>query len=97
MSISASDLQKLVDICLKELVLIDIIINVKNSSCMRVGKDIMKLLVRLQLIIVPSIGKELKYLGLEFVSASRLKRNMQILRQKFFSASNRIFGNNWNL
>ena len=35
---------------------------------------------------------ELKYLGIQFLSGSRLRCNVQIIRQKFFRATNGIFG-----
>ena len=93
MSISICDLQKLVDICSKELILIDMIINVSKSVCMRVGKRHNVTVSNIEIDNSPiEWKKELKYLGLQFVSASRLKCNMQISRQKFFCASNSIFG-----
>lgn len=93
MSVSVRDLQEMVNICLNELSLIDMIINVKKSVCIRVGKRHNANVANIMIHGDPIEWKqELKYLGLQFVSASRLKCNLQILRQKFFRATNGIFG-----
>ena len=93
MSISISDLQKLVNICSKELILIDLIINIGKSVCMWVGKRHNVTFSNIKIDNSPIEWKrELKYLGLQFVSASRIKCNMQISRQNFLCASNSIFG-----
>jgi hypothetical protein len=93
MSISVCDIQKLVDICFAELNSIDVLINVKKSVCIRVGKRHNSKASNITINGIPIEWKsELKYLGIQFLSGSRLRCNVQIIRQKFFRATNGIFG-----
>jgi len=68
-SLSIHDLQAIIDICCTEFLNLDMKINFKKSSCMRIGK-------RHKLAIPPpSVGlcpihwtNELQYLGMTFIA-----------------------------
>lgn len=93
MSLSITDMQKMVDICLIELDRVDMNINIKKSVSLRIGKRHNVVASDILIGNTPISWKsEIKYLGLQFFSASRIKVNIQILRQKFFGAANGIFG-----
>ena len=92
-SLSVTDLQKMVNICLFELEHVDMIVNIKKSVCMRIGKRFNIMASDIFVGDTPiAWKKELKYLGLQFFAGAKLKCNIQILRQKYFGAANSIFG-----
>lgn len=92
MSISVCDMQKMVDLCIKEFNEVDMAINVKKSICMRIGPrhnvDVSKIAINAETL---EWKNELKYLGVNFLSANVIRCNLQIMRQKYFRALNGIF------
>ena len=93
LSISITHLQKMINICVDVLGACDLEINAKKSSCLRIGPrhNITSCILFLngQPIIFKS---EIRYFGLFIVSGKKFKCNLQSPRQKFFQASNGIFG-----
>ena len=93
MSISVSDLQKLVDLCIKEFDEIGMLINIKKSVCIRIGQRHNSSVGCIDIQSQSMDWKsELRYLGVYFVSSNTIKCNLQIIRQKIFRALNGIFG-----
>ena len=92
MSISVTDLQALVDICVTEFEELDMIINIKKSMCIRVGQRHNVIMSHLKILdTVIEWRTEIRYLGIVIVSANYMKCNLQNARQKFFRAANGIF------
>jgi hypothetical protein len=92
LAISIGDLQRMVDICIQEFNDIDMTINVKKTVCMRIGQrhnaDACQIIINGEML---DWKKELKYLGVNFVSANVIRLNLQSMRQKYFRALNGIF------
>ena len=86
-------MQKIVDICEKELLLIGMTINCLKSACMRIGSrfNVEVDSIVLQGRAIPWVS-ELKYLGLTILSGKTFKINLQRQKQKYFGALNSIFG-----
>jgi len=92
MSISVTDLHKMVDLCMFYFESIDMKINVGKSVCMRIGTRHKVPVNDITIQNQPIIWKcEFSYLGVSFVSANSLKCNLQSVRHKFFRALNGIF------
>ena len=93
MALSITDLQKMVDLCVKEFTELDLNINRKKSLCMRIGKR-HKTTAKPITIKNESLTwkSELPYLGLTLVAGNTLKFNLQNPKQKFFRATNGSFG-----
>lgn len=92
LSISVSDLQHLVNLCVIEFKLIGLEINAKKSSCIRIGN---RFTTKACPIILNGVEmpwkQELEYLGVCIVSAKRFTLNWQKNKHKFFRALNGIF------
>jgi len=84
----------MVDLCIEEFNFncLDLKINVKKSVCMRIGR---KHCEKIDSIVINDEQldwkKEMRYLGVYFVSANSFKCNLQICRHKFVKALNGIF------
>ena len=93
MSISVSDLQAMIDLCVKELDNLDLSVNINKSVCVRIGSrrsvPVSNMVIHNQSIEWKS---ELRYLGVVIVSSNCIKYNLQAARQKYFGAINGIFG-----
>ena len=93
MSISVTELQLMVNLCITEFENLDMLINVNKSVCMRVGH---RHKAHVNNIVIQNQSMdwkcELRYLGVHFVSGNNIKCNLQIIRQKYFRALNGIFG-----
>jgi hypothetical protein len=93
MSISITELQTLVNICVKEFSSIGLSINIKKSICMRIGPrfklPVSKICVANQPL---EWSNEIKFLGVSILANSSFKCNFQTVRQKFFRALNGFFG-----
>jgi hypothetical protein len=93
LSISITHLQKMIDLCIDVLGSCDLQINPKKSFCLRIGPrhNITNCILKInnQHVIWKS---EFKYLGVTIVSSKKFKCNLQGNRQKFFQATNSIFG-----
>jgi hypothetical protein len=93
LSISITHLQYLIDICVKVLGVCDLEINSKKSACLRIGPRHNITNCKLTLKDQPVVWKsDMKYLGVLIVSSKKFKCNLQINKQKFFRATNGIFG-----
>ena len=93
LSISLSDLQAMVDICVKEFADIDLTINLKKSVCMRIGINHKSIVSNICINSSCLLWKsEIRFLGVSFVSSNSLMCNLQIVRQKYFRALNGVFG-----
>ena len=82
----------MLDICIEEFDNLDLIINIKKSMCMRIGKKHNESIAPVVIKDQPlEWKKEMRYLGVFIVSGNSFKCNFQIARQKFFRALNAIF------
>ena len=92
LAISLRDLQAMVGLCVEELDLLDLKVNLKKSMCLRIGKrhneQISQVVINNQAL---EWKQEIKYLGVTFVSANSFKCTLQAARQNFFKALNGIF------
>ena len=93
LSISLSDLQYLVNICVTEFRKIGMHINTTKSACIRVGLlhniDVHPILIDSDPL---SWKQEIRYLGITVASGRKFTVNLQNTKQKFFRALNGIFG-----
>jgi len=93
LSISLSDMQALVNLCVKEFYQLGMEVNVNKSACLRIG-------ARFKATTMPiTIGneslifkQEITYLGLKLGSGQKFTINQHNLKQKFFRQLNSIFG-----
>jgi hypothetical protein len=89
--ISICDLQKMIDMCKKELDWLEMKINIKKSSFLRIGKRYN--IVTSDIIISDTPlekSSEIRYLGLYIVSANKFKCNMHCSKVKYFRSLNGI-------
>ena len=93
LAISITHLQCMIDICSQVLGSCYLELNSKKSFVLRIGPrhnfTAAKLILNGQVIAWKS---EIRYLGVFIVSAKKFKCNLQNNRQKFFKATNAIFG-----
>ena len=93
LSLSITHLQRMINICYQVLSSCHLELNSKKSSCLRIGPRHSfiepKLILNGQELAWKS---ELKYLGVFIVSSNKFKCSLQNNRQKFFQATNSIFG-----
>ena len=93
LSITLSDLQKMLQICYFELELLDMCINVQKCCCIRIGKrfksDVQHLTVGDAQI--PWENK-LLYLGIYFLAGKNLKCDFHQRKAKFFGSLNSLLG-----
>jgi len=90
-SISIRDLQSMINLVLHELKELDMTINVKKSCCMKVGPTYKK--AAKDLIIGSDLlgwSDSIKYLGLTFISSTKLKCDFHHAKSQFFSSINGI-------
>lgn len=93
MSISVCDMQNMISICKTEFDWLDMAVNIKKSSCIRVGSRFNVVVKDLLLDDRPIICcKELCYLGIVIKSASLFKCNLHNAKVKFFRSLNGILG-----
>jgi len=93
LSISVTDMHRMLDICRQELVWLDMKLNVAKSSAMRIGG-------RWQLDVPPlKIGedevawvKEMTYLGVVLVAGRIFSVDLHPAKRKFFGSLNAILG-----
>jgi Reverse transcriptase (RNA-dependent DNA polymerase) len=93
LSLTLRDLQKMVDLCVREFEAIGLSINISKSACIRIGPK--------HNLTVASISvngtniewkSELRYLGVNFCKSPKVKCNLQSVRHKYFRSLNGIFG-----
>jgi exonuclease III len=93
LSISVCDLQQMIDLCKAELDWLDMIINVKKSASIRIGKRV-KSVVSCLVVNDQKLAwvDEVKYLGIYIMSAASFKCNLHYTKMKFYRALNGILG-----
>ena len=93
LSIAVSDLQKMIDICKRELDWLDMIINITKSSYLRIGK---RHCINIGDIVISGIplpkASEIRYLGVYIESGRKFKCNMHHSKIKYFRSLNGILG-----
>jgi len=89
-SISVSDLQKLLEICQAEFIKIDMRVNASKSSCIGVGPRFNAYVCPDQKQIV--WGKEIKYLGVTILAGKVLHHDFHPVKAKLFGSLNSILG-----
>lgn len=93
MSMSLSDLQSMLDICVQGFRDIGLSINADKSMCMRIGPRFKTSVAKLKIGHLNLEWKhEIRFLGVSFLASSVVKCNLQTVRQKFFRALNGLFG-----
>jgi exonuclease III len=93
LSLSICDLQKMIDICKTELDWLDMKINIKKSSLLRIGKRCKIPIGDILISGTPiTIATEIRYLGVYFESATSFKCNMHHAKVKYFRSLNAILG-----
>jgi len=92
-SVTASALQKLLWVCEEELDSIDMAINAKKSSCMRIGARHEKVCSRISTLNGRELDwvDEIRYLGVFILRANKFKCSIDQTKRAFFRAANSIF------
>ena len=93
LSVSICELQKMLNICKTELDWLDMSLNIKKCSCIRVGKRYNVL--HKELSIDGNCIKwsnEVKYLGIVIMAASVFRINFHDIKIKFFQSLNGVLG-----
>ena len=93
LTISVCDMQKMIDLCKTELDWLDMRINSKKSSCIRIGKKY-KSIVKHIVVDQDSISwsNEIRYLGVYIVAGKAFRCNVQYCKVKYFRNFNSILG-----
>jgi len=93
LSISVEDLQSMLNICNQELQMLDMSVNVKKSSYIRIGKRfdtaINDLYIDDQLIACTG---EIKYLGVTILCGKNFKCDLHKAKIKYFGSLNALLG-----
>jgi len=91
---TVSSLQQLLYICETELAWLDMSINVKKSSCIRVGPRYNSLCCNLTTLDGQEImwTNKVRYLGVYLVSSKTLSCNYDLIKKSFYRAFNAIYG-----
>ena len=93
LAISVSDMQKMINICKVELDFLDMKMNAKKSSFLRIGKRNRKDIVSLVIDTTPILkSKEIRYLGIYIESGVTFSCNMHTAKMKYFRSLNGILG-----
>ena len=93
LSISVSDLQKMIAICNKELDWLDMRVNINKSSFLRIGRRHNISTTDIFISDIPiSKSNEIRYLGIYIVSGRNFKCNMHCSKIKYFRCLNGILG-----
>ena len=93
LSASMYQLQKMIDICIKEFESLDLTINIKKSACIRFGK---RFNCECSNICVDGTSlpwsSNIKYLGIVFKSGFKFQVDFKTSRANFFRSFNAIYG-----
>ena len=85
--------QRLIDICLEQFKLIDLSINGKKSSWLRIGYRFNKFCQRIHIGVTHlECSDSVNFLGSKLVSGSKFSVALDINKVKFFGNANKIFG-----
>jgi len=89
-----SSLQQLLHICETELIWLDMSINVKNLSCLRVGPRYDSLCSNLTTLDDREIMwmNKVRYLGVHLISSKALSCDYDLIKKSFYRAFNAIYG-----
>ncbi|MFZ2538984.1 MAG: reverse transcriptase family protein [Oscillospiraceae bacterium] len=89
---SITDLQCLINICVKELNKIDMLINVNKSKCVRIEKNVDANCVKLTVDSKEIIWDcNITYLGIHFKTSNKLTIDLKSCRAKFYRSFNDIY------
>lgn len=93
LSVSVCELQNMINICKSELDWLDMSLNIKKCSCIRVGKRFNVLPKNLTIDgNCIKWSNEVKYLGIVIVAASVFRINFHDVKVKFFQSLNSVLG-----
>src|ERR1051325_4737193 len=93
LSFSICDMQNMINICKVEFDLLNMFVNMKKSSCIRVGSRFDVTSTDLYLNNVPiKWCTEIRYLGIGIKAASVFKCDLRNAKIKFFHSLNGILG-----
>jgi Reverse transcriptase (RNA-dependent DNA polymerase) len=93
LSVSVSEMQRMLDVCLNRLNSIDMLVNPNKSVCVRIGDRYDKACAVLATPAGPILwGSELKYLGVVIISGKKLRFNLTLNKSKFYRSLNAILG-----
>jgi len=89
-----SSLRQLLHICETELIWLDMSINVKKSSCLRVGPRYNSLCSNLTTLDGREISwmNKVRYLGVHLISSKALSYDYDLIKKSFYRAFNAIYG-----
>ena len=89
---SVAELQAMVNICCEEFGNIDLVLNVKKSACIRIGKRCHQQCDPIRTAQGPiSWCNKVTYLGMDIVSATKFTCCFDRLKAKFYSSFNSIY------
>jgi len=90
---SVSDLQYMIDSCIEELHNLDLLINAKKSSCLRIGKSYKSFCTPLTIngTAIPWTD-QITYLGVTIDSSVKFSLNFKSNRSKFYRSFNALYG-----
>ena len=93
LSLSLSDLQTMVTICLEELKKLDMCINIKKSGIIRIGKSYLATVSDIFAGETPvPWGKDMTYLGICFLAGKDIRYDFHKTKSKYFGALNSLLG-----
>src|SRR5207245_5924513 len=93
LSVTITDLQKMIIVCKETLDDIELEVNVSKSGCMRIGPRFDKTDIELFINTTKLTWKnEFSYLGVSLLAGRTFKCNLQKVRNKFYRSVNGIFG-----
>ena len=93
LSISICDMQKMIDLCQTELEWLDLRINIKKTSLLRIGKRCKVITNDILILNVPiTKNDEIRYLGIYIENAATFRCNMHHSKVKYFRCLNGILG-----
>jgi len=92
LSPSVTVLQQMINLCFCELSNVDLCINFRKSMCLRIGRKFNEFCVQLHVCHNSLIwAKQIRYLGLYFISGRILKVDFNVAKRKFFISCNSLF------
>ena len=93
LSLSLSDLQTMITICLEELKKLDMRINIKKSCIIRIGKSYLATVSDIFAGETPvPWGKDMTYLGICFLAGKDIRYDFHKTKSKYFGALNSLLG-----
>ena len=94
LSISVSDMQKMINLCSHSLSQLDLEVNVSKSHCLRIGPRFKSECCDLLINNSPLVwAKETRFLGVTILSGKSFLCDFHEARSNFYKALNTILGN----